>query len=61
MCVSKSRTEDGASSVEYGLLVAFIATVIVVAVFAVGGLTNHMFSMTCDRYAAAAATSASCT
>ena len=43
-----SNAEDGASSVEYGLLVAAIATVIVIIVFALGGVVRNLFSSTCD-------------
>ena len=35
---STRRNEEGASAVEYGLLVALIAAVVVVAVFALGSL-----------------------
>ena len=38
--------ERGASAVEYGLLVAGIAAIIVVAVFAFGGLVKGIFSNT---------------
>ncbi|MGH3471725.1 MAG: Flp family type IVb pilin [Nocardioidaceae bacterium] len=41
------RNEEGASAVEYGLLVALIAAVIVVAVFALGGLVKSAFNTTC--------------
>jgi pilus assembly protein Flp/PilA len=41
--------ETGASAVEYGLLVALIAAVIVLAVFALGGLVRNTFSQTCDE------------
>jgi pilus assembly protein Flp/PilA len=41
--------EDGASAVEYGLLVAAIAAVIVIIVFALGGLIKGAFSKTCDK------------
>jgi len=41
------RDEDGASAVEYGLLVAAIAAVIVIIVFALGGLIKNAFSTTC--------------
>ena len=43
-----SHDEDGASSVEYGLLVAAIAALIVVIVFALGGVVRNLFSSTCD-------------
>ena len=42
-------TEQGASSVEYGLLVAFIAAVLVVAVIALGGITLELFADTCTE------------
>ena len=41
------RDEDGASAVEYGLLVAAIAAVIVIIVFLLGGLIKGAFSKTC--------------
>lgn len=41
------RTDDGASAVEYGLLVAGIAALIVVVVFALGGFVKGAFSNTC--------------
>lgn len=43
------RDEDGASAVEYGLLVAAIAAVIVIIVFALGGLIKQAFSSTCSN------------
>ena len=46
--IQKSRNEEtGASAVEYGLLVALIAAVIVVAVIALGGLVKGAFESTC--------------
>lgn len=39
--------ERGASAVEYGLLIAGIAAVIVVAVIAFGGKINGVFTNTC--------------
>jgi pilus assembly protein Flp/PilA len=42
------RGEEGASAVEYGLLVALIAAVIVVAVFAIGSLVRNTFQDTCQ-------------
>ena len=38
------RDEDGASAVEYGLVVAGIAAVIIVVVFLVGGKLNNQLS-----------------
>jgi pilus assembly protein Flp/PilA len=41
------RTEDGASAVEYGLLVAGIAALVVAVVFAFGGVIGNLFSTSC--------------
>jgi len=43
-----AKTERGASAVEYGLLIAGIAALIVVVVFAFGGVLTNIFSDTCD-------------
>lgn len=43
----KTRDDRGASAVEYGLLVAAIAAVIIVAVFAFGGFVSDIFEETC--------------
>ena len=43
------RNEDGASAVEYGLLVAAIAALIVIVVFLLGGVVNDVFQQTCDE------------
>ena len=42
------RRDEGASAVEYGLLVAAIAAVIVVLVFALGTRVKAGFQTTCD-------------
>ena len=39
--------ERGASAVEYGLLIAGIAALIIVVIFAFGGVLNKVFSDTC--------------
>lgn len=54
------RTEDGASAVEYGLLVAGIAALIVAVVFLFGGMVSNVFSGTCSKIGASAALSTSC-
>ncbi|WP_110181644.1 Flp family type IVb pilin [Nocardioides solisilvae] len=41
--------ERGASAVEYGLLVAGIAAIIVVAVFAFGDLVSNIFTGTASQ------------
>ncbi len=38
------RDEEGASAVEYGLLVALIAAVIILAVQGLGGTMNNVFT-----------------
>ena len=45
--VTARRNDDGASAVEYGLLVAGIAAVIVLLVFALGGVIQSAFETTC--------------
>ena len=42
------RLERGASAVEYGLLIAGIAAMIAVAVFAFGGGSHGMFQDSCQ-------------
>ena len=44
--------ERGASAVEYGLLVAGIAALVVIAVFALGPIVREAFSDTCDAIVA---------
>lgn len=48
--------ERGASAVEYGLLVAGIAALIVAVVFAFGGVIGDVFTNTCDAVATGAST-----
>jgi len=43
------RSDEGASSVEYALVVTAIAGLIVVAVFALGGITLDLFTGTCEK------------
>jgi pilus assembly protein Flp/PilA len=44
--------ERGASAVEYGLLIAGIAALIVIVVFAFGGVLKHVFADTCTKVSA---------
>ena len=55
--------EAGASAVEYCLLLAGIAAVVIVVVFALGGFVKQTFQGTCDtiNQASTIAASASCT
>jgi pilus assembly protein Flp/PilA len=44
-----ARTDErGASAVEYGLLITGIAALIVIVVFAFGGVVSNIFKATCD-------------
>jgi pilus assembly protein Flp/PilA len=43
------RNQDGASAVEYGLLVAGIAALVVAVVFVFGGIIKDSFQNTCNR------------
>jgi pilus assembly protein Flp/PilA len=56
------RDEDGASAVEYGLLVAAIAALIVIIVFLLGGIVKNAFSHTCGMISegTAATTTSNC-
>lgn len=45
--VTTAKKDEGASAVEYGLLVAAIAAVIVLLVIAVGGYVKGAFAKTC--------------
>ena len=55
------KDERGASAVEYGLLIAGIAALIVVAVFALGPVVRDAFEKTCDVIASnALPTSSDC-
>ena len=56
----KARDEEGASAVEYGLLVAAIAAVIIIIIFALGGVVKNVFQKTCDSISAKASTTAGC-
>jgi pilus assembly protein Flp/PilA len=60
--ITSRRNQDGASAVEYGLLVAGIAALVVVIVFAFGGVIKGAFKSTCDKVATngASTTSSSC-
>ena len=43
-----NRDEDGASAVEYGLIVFAIASMVVLIVFALGVVNREMFSDSCQ-------------
>jgi pilus assembly protein Flp/PilA len=52
--------ERGASAVEYGLLIAGIAALIVVVVFAFGDSLTSIFKDTCSAVTASATSTTSC-
>lgn len=54
------KDEQGASAVEYGLLVAAIAALIVVIVFFLGNVVAEVFQDTCDTISTEADTEAQC-
>jgi pilus assembly protein Flp/PilA len=54
------RNDEGASAVEYGLIVFAIAALITVAVFSFGGAVGHLFQSSCDTIQQSAHTSSSC-
>ncbi len=49
-----SRDERGASAVEYGLLIAGIAAIIALVVYAFGGGVGGLFTDTCNTIMASA-------
>jgi pilus assembly protein Flp/PilA len=44
------REDEGASAVEYGLLVAAIAAIIILVVFALGSFVKGAFKDTCQNF-----------
>ena len=59
--ITSRRNQDGASAVEYGLLVAGIAALVVAVVFVFGGVIKSSFKNTCNRVAQGSGTAASTT
>jgi pilus assembly protein Flp/PilA len=57
---SRHQSEDGASAVEYGLLVSGIAALIVAVVFLFGGVIKSSFSKTCGAISSKGSASATC-
>jgi pilus assembly protein Flp/PilA len=54
------RDDTGASAVEYGLLVAAVAAVVVIILFALGGAVRDMFSESCQTIDDKVAPTAQC-
>ena len=57
---SGARHESGASAVEYALLIVAIAAVIVVIIFALGGVVRGLFSKTCSTISGQASVAGDC-
>lgn len=45
----RASRDSGASAVEYGLLIAAIAALIVIVVFSLGKVIQGVFTGTCDK------------
>ena len=58
--ITTRHDEDGASAVEYGLLVAGIAALIVAIVFLFGGVIKDAFASTCGVISSGGTASATC-
>jgi pilus assembly protein Flp/PilA len=58
--ITSRRNQDGASAVEYGLLVAGIAALVVVIVFAFGGVIKTAFQGTCNQIKTGSGAAATC-
>jgi pilus assembly protein Flp/PilA len=57
----KKAQDEGASAVEYGLLIAAIAAIIVVVVFTLGGVVKKAFQNTCNAINGNGAATSDCT
>jgi pilus assembly protein Flp/PilA len=58
--LARRRDDEGASGVEYGLLVAAIAAVIIGLAFAIGVFVKNGFQDTCDELNAHDASTQTC-
>jgi pilus assembly protein Flp/PilA len=58
--VMRAGMDRGASAVEYGLMVAAIAAVIVGIVFGLGGLVQNVFKDTCNSIKASTTAAGNC-
>jgi pilus assembly protein Flp/PilA len=52
--------DTGASAAEYGLLIAGIAALLVVVLFALGGTVSRLFDRSCESVRAKAAPTETC-
>ncbi|HET6815611.1 MAG TPA: Flp family type IVb pilin [Mycobacteriales bacterium] len=60
MLAKRNTGDEGATAVEYGLMVAAIAAVIVVVVFLLGGVVKDKFSKTCGAINSGGSSTATC-
>jgi pilus assembly protein Flp/PilA len=60
MLAARTNSERGASAVEYGLLIAGIAALIVVVVFAFGDNLKSIFTDTCNEVTSSSSSAAGC-
>jgi pilus assembly protein Flp/PilA len=58
--ITSRRNQDGASAVEYGLLVAGIAALVVAVVFVFGGVIKDSFTKTCSAVKNSGTATATC-
>ena len=58
--ITSRRNQDGASAVEYGLLVAGIAALVVAVVFVFGGVIKDSFQSTCSAVKTGSGTAKTC-
>ena len=58
--VGRGDRENGASAVEYALLLAGIAGILAIVIYALGGQTGPMFGDTCDSINTEMSGSATC-
>jgi pilus assembly protein Flp/PilA len=56
--LDRQHDDDGASAVEYGLLVAAIAAIIILVVFALGSFVKGAFKDTCTAFSSSNAVNA---
>ena len=56
----RNRGDEGATAVEYGLMVAAIAAVIVLVVFLLGGVVKDKFDKTCGAINSTDGTGTTC-
>jgi len=61
LAAQKARMDErGASAVEYGLLIAGVAALIVVVIFAFGDTIKNVFSETCSTIGGKTSTAETC-